>query len=796
MLPRGGFRMLFPPRRPRRGGAVTFSWRLRAALVVLLAGALGLMNLEAAQGASAAARGGSLPSPAKIPRVALSKQAKGKAHEVVHKPVARFDPTGRVVLPAEQTATVALAKPAASGSRQWARAGTTPIFVAATTGTTPGSVAVHTTGADVARRAGVHGVMFTLRSPAGRRNVGVRVDDSSFRDAYGGDYAARLHLVELPSCAATTPELPKCQTQTPLTTSAGRPLTGNMTASAAAVVLAATSSASGNAGDYTATSLSPGGTWSVAGNTGSYDYSYPISVPQAVGGAKPSVSLDYDSSSQDARTEGTNDQSSWLGDGWSTGDSYIERTYKACSDVSGSGAPTGDGDLCWSGQILTMSLNGTSTPIVYDDATKTFRPASDRSTIKIEDLPGAPNGTANGEHFRVTENGVQYYFGLDQLPKFASGDAETRSAWTVPVYQAHGGVSACPDGSFAATACALGYRFNLDYVVDPHGNATAYYYNPETGYYGANGKNTAVAYTRGGTLDHIDYGMTASTIYSAPAPARIDFSTAQRCLPGTPAGATCSDDQFTVAHPEYWPDTPVDLNCTSGTDCTNHSPSFWSRLRLTRITTQVRVGSAAEQVDRYDFTQSFPDNGDNAPTLWLDTIQHTGLDTLGGAGVSQMTPPVTFYPTQYANRVGTIPSMPRMYHQRLSAVVSEAGAETDIVYDTPNCAGLPSSDTSDASDTVAQAYAATNTTGCFPVYWTPVGPAESADRLVLHPPGQIRDHHGQPQSLPGRHLAQAGHRVHLPGPSRVALRRQRDRQGEEPYVGPVPRISRGRCHHR
>jgi len=37
--------------------------------------------------------------------------------------------------------------------------------------------------------------MFALSSPQGSGAVTVAVDDSAFRNAYGGDYASRLHLV-------------------------------------------------------------------------------------------------------------------------------------------------------------------------------------------------------------------------------------------------------------------------------------------------------------------------------------------------------------------------------------------------------------------------------------------------------------------------------------------------------------------------------------------------------------------------------------------------------------------------
>jgi RHS repeat-associated protein len=629
---------------------------------------------------------------------------------------------------------------------------------------TAAQVRVTTADQRTAQAAGVHGVLFSLRSTGNAGSVGVEVDASAFRDAYGGDYASRLRLVRLPACALTTPRLSQCQTQTPVRTVPGASLStqvalpqGSSTPSAASsvqgvpsgvrsgsssapggiVVLAVTSGTSGSSGDYSATGLSAGGTWSVGGNTGSFGYSYPIVVPPAIGGAAPNVGLSYDSSSQDARTEGTNNQSSWLGDGWSTSDNYIERTYTSCQDDSSSGAPANDGDQCWAGQVLTLSLNGKSTPIVYDDATKSFHSVQDDSTTKIENLTGTTNGTTNGEYFKVTENGTQYFFGMNRLPGWASGNEETQSAWTAPVYKANGGVSACPAGTdFASSSCTLGYRFNLDYAVDLHGNATAYYYAPATGYYGADMKNTAVAYTRGGTLKRIDYGMTSSTIYSTTAPEQVLFdATAERCIAGVPAGNTCSDAQFTTSNPNYWPDVPIDLNCTSGAACTNHGPSFWSRKRLTSITTQVQVAGATKQVDRYDFTQSFPDGGDHAPTLWLDSIQHTGLDLLGGATTTASIPSVSFDPPlQLPNRVGTIPQMPVMYHDRIQTVTSETGAQTTVTYSTPNCSSAPASDPADPTDAAAKAFASTNKLWCFPVYWTPYGqPAPMLDWFYLHP---------------------------------------------------------------
>ncbi|MFF7636021.1 hypothetical protein ACFZB9_23180, partial [Kitasatospora sp. NPDC008050] len=479
-----------------------------------------------------------------------------------------YDPTVASKLPGAGSAVVDLTAATGGGARALAtpqgrepagggRAGTLPISVApaetagAKTGAKTGAKAeaagagsaplsrVRVTTADqsVASKAGVHGVLFSVESAdasAGSGAATVTVDPSSFRAAFGGDYASRLHLVQLPACALTTPELAQCQTQTPVAVAPGAPLTAKVnlapgagasdrsaplaltdqaqaqSVSSSAMVLAATSAPDGSSGTYSATSLSPAGTWAEGANTGAFTYAYPIQAPKSIAGPAPDLSLSYDSSSQDGRTSGTNNQSSWLGDGWSSTDSYIERSYKSCADDTTSGAPLGSGDECWAGQVLTLSLNGKSTQIVYDGTS--FHLADDSSTEKIEQLTGGSNGTYNGEYFRVTENGVQYYFGLNQLPGYSAGKQTTQSVYTMPVYGAHPG-DPCNASSFAASSCVQGWRWNLDYTVDLHNNATAYYYQPETNHYGANAQNTGVAYTRGGTLTRIDYGMTASTVY-------------------------------------------------------------------------------------------------------------------------------------------------------------------------------------------------------------------------------------------------------------------------------------------
>src|SRR5207302_7077764 len=102
--------------------------------------------------------------------------------------------------------------------------------------------------------AGVHGALLSISRTNTTDTAAARLTlrYTRFQDAFGGDWAPRLHLVLLPACALTTPSKPQCRTQTPLpstnntqtgTVSADIPLADN---AAPATVVAATSSGSGS----------------------------------------------------------------------------------------------------------------------------------------------------------------------------------------------------------------------------------------------------------------------------------------------------------------------------------------------------------------------------------------------------------------------------------------------------------------------------------------------------------------------------------------------------------------------
>jgi|SRR5580658_3870793 hypothetical protein len=81
----------------------------------------------------------------------------------------------------------------------------------------------------VARADGVSGLLFRVSGGAGR--LLVRLNYSKFARNYGGSWASRLRLVELPPCALITPGAPGCRTPMwvpgsnvpPSLTKAGRP---------------------------------------------------------------------------------------------------------------------------------------------------------------------------------------------------------------------------------------------------------------------------------------------------------------------------------------------------------------------------------------------------------------------------------------------------------------------------------------------------------------------------------------------------------------------------------------------
>lgn len=522
---------------------------------------------------------------------------------------------------------------------------------------------------------GITGMVFTVARADGAATAGrvhVSIGYAAFRDSYGGGYASRLHLIELPACALTAPRFAPCRRQTPLasgddarTAQAGADviLPG---ATAGPVVMALTASAQGSGGDFAAEPTSEMNQWMSGDSTGAYTYTYPIPVPPVPGGMEPNASLRYDSQLTDGIGAAANPQASETGDGWqSPVPGYIEIDYQTCA---ANWAQPDILDLCDQVQEESLTQNGSTAPIVLGSS----------GSFKEEGDDGSNVQQLSGGGWEITQSdGTKYYYGLDKLPGWAAGDALTNSIWTVPLW----------NGPSEETPAAT-WRYMLDYVVDPKGNAIAYFYNTQNNYYATNGGSTANGqYTAGGVLAKVEYGLRDNGNVYAQMPAgeiNYTYSTTRQ-------------------------DAPTDLACANGAACSVNAPTFWTSDALTGITTESLVGSSLQPVDSYQLTDTYPATGDptTSPNLWLSAIQQTGQD---GSTPVQL-PPVQFTGTPLPNLDQTSADKSSGYslitRDRLTAITNDTGGVTQVAYTGEQSAC--------STGTFPSTWA--NSDRCYPDYW-------------------------------------------------------------------------------
>ncbi|MPY33634.1 hypothetical protein FNH09_21000 [Streptomyces adustus] len=567
-----------------------------------------------------------------------------------------------------------------------------------------------------------------------------------------------------PSASANGPEAMSERTA-PLTAAAA----------AATTALAVTSGASGSQGDYGATELSAAGSWQ-ASATGSFTYSYPISVPSTVGSNAPTVGLSYDSQSVDGETTARNSQSSWVGDGWSYQVGSVERAYRNCDSLLDSGGDKilkGSGDECWDGDNAMLSFGSHSGVLVPDGVDsgvpgeiKQWRLQGDDGTL-VQELSGADNGLHDGVYYRVlTTDGTAAYFGADHAPNGPGSaampsnpdDASTHSAWGVPVLHPRASDPCHDDAKGKASRCDKpeGWRWNLDFVVSPSGFVQRYDYTTESNYYDLGGgqaaessdpddTGTLTSYTRGGALTLVSYGYTLADEHAGRTPAaEVDFGLAQRCQ--TSGGFTdCSADNLKDSTATHWPDVPWDLHCDS-TDktklpddatsvpddvCITSGPTFWTTTRLASITTKVHV-KATDQltaVDSYKLGQVYSDAGGTVDpvtgttvdpkdagmlqaVMWLQSVQHTGKDTYGNGNDDITLNQVSFTGTEIDNRVND---------DSPSAPPLYRPRISSIQTETGESIAVEYNSAPCAGKTLSISHADSNTESCYPVYWTVPG---------------------------------------------------------------------------
>ncbi|MEV0269726.1 RHS repeat-associated core domain-containing protein [Hamadaea sp. NPDC050747] len=509
--------------------------------------------------------------------------------------------------------------------------------------------------------------------------VRMSVGYAGFRWAGGADWASRLALYSDGARLASTNDV------------RSHTVSADVAVDTDTVVVLAAGPA-GAGGDYRTTSLAPSSTWSAGGNSGDFAWSYPLRLPSTVAGPSPAVAMSYSSASVDGRMASANNQASWVGEGFDFQPGAIERRYRGCADDMGTGAnnTTKTGDLCWQTDNAWLALPGHAGELIRDASDPSRWHLRDDDGTYVQRKTGGPNGDNDGEWWLVrATDGTQYWFG---------GRTGSSSTLTVPVYGNHTG-EPCHTSSFTTSACTQAYRWQLDYVVDTHGNVITYTYAKATNKYGRN--NTPAddtVYDRDGYLTAIEYGGRAGDTTSAPV--RVSFAVADRCLSG------CATKD--AAH---WPDVPWDRECTAGTcGVTQNSPTFYSTVRLASVTTQVLSGSAYQDVERWTLTHAFP--ASDQPTLWLDKISHSGL-----AGGIATVPDTVFTGVAMPNRVDTNSDQyPSMTRYRLKTITSETGGRTELLYSPADCvAGTRVPDTAKLQDNVLR---------CYPVKWTPDGAAK------------------------------------------------------------------------
>ncbi|MGC8918252.1 RHS repeat-associated core domain-containing protein [Streptomyces sp. PG2] len=602
----------------------------------------------------------------------------------------------------------------ANGSANAAPGDLPVTLTAPSSGTVAKTVTVEVLDHRSASRLGVKGVVLKVTGNQGSGKARLGVDYSAFSSAYGGDWAGRLHVYQLPACGGEDPTKAACRTRHELPSDndrAQQTVTAPLTLGAGnhPMILALAAGTQSGAGDYKATPLAASSTWEAGGSSGSFTWSYPLRVPPSAAGPRPDLNISYDSGSVDGRTANTNNQGSQVGEGFDLTSSYVERKYGSCDD---------DGqddkhDLCWKYDNASLVLDGKATELVKDDTTGTWRLKSDDAS-KVTRSTGADNGDDDGEYWTViTGEGTKYVFGLNKLDD-AAADDRTQSVWAVPVFGDDAGEPGYTDGSsFSQRDRKQAWRWNLDYVEDTHGNAMSYWYAAEHNNYDKLGDdNTGSDYTRGGYLKEIRYGQRAGTLFSASPAAsnKVVLSYEERCLA---SGNGC--DSLTDDTRDNWPDVPFDAVCKDGDKCTgNVGPTFFTRKRLTAVTTYAWNAAAStptfEPVDVWTLKQLYLDPGDTGDStdqsLWLDQIKHTGK-----RGTDLSLPPVTFTHEMRANRVdGSGDDILPLHKPRLKTVTSETGAQTIVTYLDADCtAGGPKPKLD------------TNTKRCYPVYWSPNG---------------------------------------------------------------------------
>lgn len=606
-----------------------------------------------------------------------------------------------------------------------------------------GRVAVEVLDEAVTARAGLDKLAFQVRGIDGELAKGMRVrvtiDYSSFRDAYGADWAGRLSVVEFDGCvtsAVSDDQRARCAAPRHLESVDNNVLAGTISFEVdlgetverlggvpvddAAVGLRSVRSgfragstggpgyglsarAYSYTGNFATSSLNPSADWSVGVQGGTFTWSYPIETFAAPAGAAPSVAVSYDSGAVDGLTADQNTQGGLLGPGWSAGEAFIERGFKSCYRDGG-----GTADLCWVDDNASLAMPGLGGRLIEIGgvgsvgaySVQEYRTERDEGWVvrrywKPVVNQGGFEVDAQGEYWVVNDlDGNEYWFGFGRSTGDRGADpgTELHSAWTVPVRSLQAGE---PCYGQPSQWCHQTYRWMLDRVVDSNGRTTTYHYTVDKNHYGRLGQPAnPTPYVLGGVLLHIEYGQFADTANVLNAEtSRVLLFYRYRCT--TLYTPNCPVPVSTSTATEF-PDVPADQICDlngSSTWCTEYTPTFFHTRVLDHVMTQRRSGPGeADWVTgrRYDFRYEWVDGDGTGPEpakIWLRFIRP--LDVNGaamGAGSYAMAVRIDGWNEVRPNRSDhNIPAgVTPVSMWRVGGIINELGRDVRVFYTLPD----------------------------------------------------------------------------------------------------------------
>ncbi|WP_327129673.1 polymorphic toxin-type HINT domain-containing protein [Streptomyces sp. NBC_01727] len=583
----------------------------------------------------------------------------------------------------------------------------------------------------------------------------VTVDYSTFRYAYGGNFASRLRLVALPACALTTPKVKGCSPDHPKYVPVTNDVARNMitatvqadgdpdvgvsliepggsgssgfeasptpAASSSGMVYALASGSSSEAGDYRATSLKPSGSWNVSTGSGAFTYDLPVQVPEPPMGSAPALSLAYNSQSVDSMTSAQNTQADRAGLGWDlSGFGFIERRYRGCQD-DGTGNGT-VGDLCWAspnyaaepdGAVYVLHLNGVNSLLVQDDTGTGSYHVKDDPGWRVQHLWGG-HGT-DDEYWAVsTQEGARYYFGWGRSERT---NAATDSVLTVPVFGNNPNEPGYDNVNKAIGVTTQAYRWGLDRVVDANEVETAYFYEKEQNQYrSVLLADTARVYDSAAYPVRIEYGW-ASQVSGAQLPAKVDLQYVGRCVERMadmdPLSKEPDPCPAISSTPSSYPDVPTDLMCDGTNGCRSitgetYSPTFFDTKMLWDIKTFVRDNDTAswDPAMQYQMKYGLPNpSGTIDSTLWLDYVQRKGY----GDGTDITLPTININGEWRDNQLGGS----TLNFRRVTQIHGDLGSFVNVTY--------RDYDDQDACVAANPPTESNNTQACFKQRWVPEG---------------------------------------------------------------------------